>query len=189
MVNYSLGKIYKIEPITGGEVYIGSTSLPLLSTRMANHRSGYKRWKGGKGKKTTSYDLFEKYGVENCQILLLENVNATNKDELAAREGHWINSQKCVNKYIAGRTQREWLDDNKEQIKILKQQWNANNIENIKQYKSQYNESNKESIKTYNKQYRETNKEVRAAYNKQYRETNKEAIAARNKANYEKKSK
>ena len=177
MVNYSLGKIYKIEPISGGEegdVYVGSTSLPLLSTRMAHHRADFKRFKKDGKKYISSSILLEKYGVENCQILLLENVNATNKDELAAREGHWINSQKCVNKYIAGRTQREWLDDNKEQIKILKQQWNANNIENIKQYKSQYNESNKESIKTYNKQYRETNKE---------------AIAARNKANYEKKSK
>ena len=129
MVNYSLGKIYKIEPITGGEVYIGSTSLPLLSTRMANHRSGYKRWKGGKGKKTTSYDLFEKYGVENCQILLLENVNATNKDELAAREGHWIRNTACVNKIIVGRTQREWVDDNKESYSLYHLQYRKNNKE------------------------------------------------------------
>ena len=31
MVNYSFGKIYKIEPITGGEegdVYVGSTTAP-----------------------------------------------------------------------------------------------------------------------------------------------------------------
>ena len=130
MVNYSLGKIYKIEPITGGdEVYIGSTSLPLLSTRMAQHRSDYKRWKDNKRSAATSFSLFDKYGLNNCQIILIENVNATNKDELAAREGHWIRNTACVNKIIVGRTQREWVDDNKESYSLYQLQYRKNNKE------------------------------------------------------------
>ena len=130
MVNYSLGKIYKIEPITGGdEVYIGSTSLPLLSTRMAQHRSDYKRWKDNKRSAATSFSLFDKYGLNNCQIILIENVNATNKDELAAREGHWIRNTACVNKIIVGRTQREWVDDNKESYSLYHLQYRKNNKE------------------------------------------------------------
>ena len=41
MVNYSNGKVYKIEPISGGEegdVYIGSTTKRYLSQRMNTHR-------------------------------------------------------------------------------------------------------------------------------------------------------
>lgn len=140
MVNYSLGKVYRIEPITVGEegdVYIGSTSLPMLSTRMANHRNTYKFWKRGKGLYMTSYSLFEKYGVENCKIVLLESVNAANKDELSAREGYWIRNTNCVNKIIVGRTMREWKIDNREHIK-------------------QYDEANKERRQKYFEEYYKT---------------------------------
>ena len=36
--------------------------------------------------KCKSYDLFDKYGIDNCQILLIEKVNATCKEELLSRE-------------------------------------------------------------------------------------------------------
>ena len=61
MVNYSNGKIYKIEPLEGeeGDVYIGSTTKQYLSQRMVEHRDSYKRWKSGaKIGKTSSYILF-----------------------------------------------------------------------------------------------------------------------------------
>ena len=69
MVNYGNGKIYKIEPICDhddGDVYIGSTTKQYLSQRMDTHRTGYKSWRIGKHGKTSSYILFEKYGIENC---------------------------------------------------------------------------------------------------------------------------
>ncbi len=53
-----------------------------------------------------SFDLFEKYGVENCKIILLENVNALTKDELRAIEGNYIRNMNCVNKYIPDRTRK-----------------------------------------------------------------------------------
>ncbi len=132
MVNYGLGKIYKIEPVSGGDegdIYVGSTTKELLSQRMANHRSDYKRWKNGMGGKITSYDIFEKYGLENCQITLLEQVNATCKDELNSRERHYIESMACVNRIVIGRTNQEYQEIHKEEIAIWRAEHNQNNKE------------------------------------------------------------
>jgi hypothetical protein len=60
--------------------------------------------------------LFSKYGINNCEIILLENVNATSKDELHAREAFYIKSMKCVNKSIPLRTDKEYQNDNREII-------------------------------------------------------------------------
>ena len=122
MVNYNNGKIYKIEPITGGEdggIYVGSTTKELLSQRMATHRSNYKQWQNGKGGKVTSFDLFKKYGVENCHITLLEQVNATCKDELHARERHYIQSLACINRIVIGRTPKEYKNDKRDKLYLI----------------------------------------------------------------------
>ena len=81
MVNYNNGKIYKIEPLNGeeGDIYIGSTTKEYLSQRMDTHRSQYKCFLNGKGDRTTSFNLFNKYGVSNCNIILLELVNVNIK--------------------------------------------------------------------------------------------------------------
>ena len=120
--DYSLGKIYKIQPICEhdeNEIYIGSTCQPLLSQRMAKHRANYKDWKNGKYHFVTSYNIFEKYGVENCEIVLIESVNAKSKDELYAKEAHYIKSMCCINKFIPLRTPKEYRDDKKENIIIV----------------------------------------------------------------------
>ena len=101
--DFSKGKVYKIEPICDhdeGDIYIGSTTKDYLSQRLVMHRSNYKEWKQGKRPLTTSFNLFDKYGIKNCQIILLESVNAKNCNELEAREAHYIQSLKCVNKHI-----------------------------------------------------------------------------------------
>ena len=142
MVNYGNGKIYKIEPIVEhaeGDIYIGSTTKKYLSQRMDTHRSNYKGWKDGKRNKTMSYELFDKYGIENCDIILLESVNANCKDELHTREAYYIKTLKCVNKNIPKRTQDE--------IKQYKIQYIENNKDKIKEY----NQNNKDKIKEYQK--------------------------------------
>ena len=106
MVNYSNSKIYKIEPIVEheeGEIYVGSTTKQYLSQRMDKHRNDYKRWRDGKTNKLTVFDLFDKYGIDNCKIYLLESVIAISKDELLAKEGYYIRTLKCVNRCIVGR--------------------------------------------------------------------------------------
>ena len=90
--DYANGRIYKIEPICEhdeNEVYYGSTC-QLLCKRMNKHRSDYKYWLNKKRDKTSSYELFEKYGVENCKIYLVELYPCETKEELLAREGYYI---------------------------------------------------------------------------------------------------
>ena len=121
--DYSQEKFYKVEPICDhneGDIYIGSTTHRLLSQRMGKHRDGYKPWKKGNSTRVMSYCLFDKYGIENCSIILLENVNATNYDELASREAHYIKSMKCVNKQIPLQTDEEYRKDNEERIRETK---------------------------------------------------------------------
>ena len=134
MVNYNNGKIYKIEPIiehNDDEIYIGSTTKHYLSQRMDTHRSGYKRYKQEKTKqKLTSFILFEKYGITNCEIILIESVNANTSDELKAREKYYIQLFKCVNKNIPNRTYEE-----------------------LKEYYKEYRENNKDKIKEQSQEY------------------------------------
>ena len=167
MVNYSNGKIYKIEPNVGGQegdIYIGSTTQP-LSKRMVCYRSHYKQWKEGTRGKTNSYDLFDKYGINSCVITLLESVKANSKDELLAKERYYIKSLDCVNKLVAGRTKPEYYTENNEQILQKAKEYYKNN----KIKKQSYCGANKEKIKEYQKQYYEDNKEKIASQQKEWR--------------------
>ncbi len=93
MPDYSQGKIYKIEPICEhgeNEIYIGSTTLKYLSSRMCYHKTSYNRWKSNTHGRVMSFELFDKYGFENCVITLIENVNAKTKDELLQKDRYSI---------------------------------------------------------------------------------------------------
>jgi hypothetical protein len=118
-INYKNGKIYKIEPVNGeeGEIYIGSTTKQYLSQRMTAHRANYNRWKNGKCYKVMAFDLFDKFGLDNCKIILLESCPCESKDQLHARESHHIRTLNCINKMVPGRTDKEYYHDNKEKIK------------------------------------------------------------------------
>ncbi len=130
-------------------IYIGSTTKEFLSQRMTKHRDNYKVWKNGKCKKsTTSYLLFDKYGVENCKIVLLENVNASSKDELLARESFYIQSSQCINKNIPGRSKQE-----------SDKTYAAKNKEKLNQSKRNYYEQNKETLKLNNSIHYHENKQ------------------------------
>ena len=79
MVNYQNGKIYKIEDVGGNMCYIGSTTKEHLAQRMAEHRKGFRHWqKTGNGGNYTAFQIFEKYGVENCRIILEDHENHEN---------------------------------------------------------------------------------------------------------------
>lgn len=67
-IDYSKGKIYKIEPIVEHDekdIYIGSTTQQYLCQRFGAHKTQYTKWLSGNFAKVTSFELFEKYGVEN----------------------------------------------------------------------------------------------------------------------------
>jgi hypothetical protein len=185
-INYNNGKIYKIEPICeyeDGDIYIGSTTKQYLSQRMTAHRAKYNQYKNNKCNKTKSFDLFDKYGIDNCQIVLLELVNVESKNELYQREAYYIRTLKCVNKYIPLRTGKEYRETNKEKIKEYDKEYREANKEKIKKYDKEYKVANKEKIK----EYEEANKEKIKDQKKIWREANKEKIKEYSKQYYKKK--
>ena len=127
MINYNNGKIYKLEPnceYDEGDIYIGSTTKRLLCQRMATHRLEYRKWKDGLFPKYTCFDIFDKYGIDNIKIVLLELVgsNTCSLDELNAKESEYIKNTKCLNKPIPIRPKFHF-DYNKERfIKRNKEQ-------------------------------------------------------------------
>ena len=111
-VDYSNGKIYRVEPICEhleNEVYYGSTSQARLCVRWAGHKRDYKY----KHKTTLACILFDKFGVENCNITLVELFPCETKDELNSREGWYHRNVPCVNRYIAGRSKADYRQDNR----------------------------------------------------------------------------
>ena len=105
-------KIYQIVDIGYNKCYIGSTCEE-LSQRMAHHRANYKQFLNGKRRFITSFNLFNEYGVGNCKIELVEYFKCDTVHELRKREGEIIKKLPCINKCVAGRTYKEWYDDNK----------------------------------------------------------------------------
>ncbi len=65
------------------------------------------------------YDLFNKYGIDNCNIFLLENYNCNDINELRAKEGEYIKKFKCINKIIPGRTIKEYYETIKIKLKNI----------------------------------------------------------------------
>ena len=177
MVNYQTSKIYKIESTQGPKVYIGSTTKQYLSQRMDKHRSAYKQWKDGKVNKVMAYDLFDEYGIENCSIVLIESFQCNSKDELRAREGHHIKSNECVNKYIAGRSQKQWIEDNIDHYKERHRRYYEDNKEELLVYKKQWHEANKEEILRKKREWREAHKDEVNAKQQERRRLEKERRA------------
>ena len=178
MVNYSLGKIYKIEVIGGDEnmpVYVGSTCKQYLSQRMDNHRSVYKCCLAGKSNPTRSHKIFDEYGVDNCHIILLESYPCPNKHELKAREAFYITSlNNVVNKNIPNRTSKKYYEDNADKLKAYQEVYQEANADKIKAYHKLYQEANKDKIKNYRKEYyQEADKDKIKTYRKEYYQAHK----------------
>ena len=133
-MKYENGKIYKIESDQTDKVYIGSTT-QRLSQRMAKHRDKYKIYLKGNYHFVTSFDIL-KFG--DAKIFLIENYPCSNKEELEARERHYIKTTNCVNKCQPGRTDKEYYEDNKEKIKEKKKVYKEANKEAIKQKAHDY---------------------------------------------------
>jgi Uri superfamily endonuclease len=148
-MNYK-GIIYKVEPIENGDegdIYIGSTMLT-LKERITRHKSSYKRFINKQNKhKITIYNIFNKYGYENCNFKIIENLeNETKEDlkiELFKKEAFNIKNIKCVNKYIPLRNNKQYRNDHRERLREHKKIYYNDNKDHFKKY----NENNKDKIR------------------------------------------
>jgi len=145
MPDYSKSKIYRV--YCEDDEYIGSTTRP-LSERMNEHR---RHFKSGS---CSSKVIFEKHGVENCRIELIEDYPCERIEQLNKREGEIQRERTCVNKQVAGRTISEWYLDNSEKIQQYYKEYNVENREHIVSQKAEYNKINSEKRKKYMVEYR-----------------------------------
>lgn len=122
--NYDNSKIYAIRSHQTEEIYIGSTT-QTLSRRMAGHRTAYKRFT--EGKTTAFYTSFKILSDVDAYVELLEEFPCVNRIELNKREGELIRSMDCVNKNIAGRSQKQYQKQWREHNKDYQKQWHADN--------------------------------------------------------------
>jgi len=141
MVNYQLGKIYKIVCNITGLIYIGSTCEPTLARRLSKHKSNYSDYLKNKGHFITSFKILEN---NNFEIILIENVVCENKDELHKRERYNIENNECVNITIPGRTNEEYYNDNKQVLNIKCQIYKEKNKDNLKEKCKSYREKNRD---------------------------------------------
>ena len=93
------GKIYKIIPIDETEssntnnIYISSTILSLkeeMEVQIDNYYRTIKKIR------FDSEDVFSKYGVDNCQIVLIEDFKCNSMEALLKREGEVMRKIKGI---------------------------------------------------------------------------------------------
>jgi hypothetical protein len=146
---YTTAFVYNITDGTNN--YIGSTEVS-LEERLKKHENSYKCYLEGKYHYVSSFDIIKK---GNYRIELLEECNVNNTHELRVIEGTYQQEMQCVNKLIAGRTDKESM--------------------------KKYREAHKETIAENEKKYREAHKVEEAEWHKKYYETHKVKIIERKK--------
>ena len=149
MAKYQKGKIYSIRSYLSNDIYIGSTCNQ-LSKRLSEHISAFTK------RKCSSKEII-KFG--DAYIELIENYPCNSKNELNKREGEIIRKNDCVNKNIAGRTQKEWISENKDYVVNWQKKYRTKNDVNIKNQKKEHYKKNKEYIKKKSLDYLNNNRE------------------------------
>jgi len=163
MPDYQNAKIYKLWAPQGDEIYIGSTTQS-LAVRKAQHKRQLN---------SCSRILFQKY--DDVRIELIEEFPCKNRMELVRREGEIMRNNDCINKRIAGRTDKEYYEDNKEQIREKQKEYMKTNAykEKRREYMREYHQT--DDYKEKLREYRETDayKEKQREYMREYRKNNK----------------
>jgi hypothetical protein len=166
MPDYSKAKIYRV--FCGDDEYIGSTTRP-LSERMAEHR---KHFKTGKTR-TTSHLIFQKHGLENPKIELIEEFQCENIEQLRKREGEIQRERKCVNRRIAGRAKteyhRQYYQEHAEKLSEQMRQYRQEHAEERTAYNRQYYQEHAEQLREQKRQYYQEHAEKVREQNRQYR--------------------
>lgn len=154
MPDYQKGKIYKLWSPSQNLVYYGSTA-QLLCQRIADHKKHYNKFKNNNYHYVTAFKILE---CEDYKMELIEEYPCNNREQLAKKEGEYIKNNECVNKCIAGRTEKEYYQDNKEIIKERSKNYALNHKEYKAEYYKKYSKDNKEKKKIYNKNYYQEHK-------------------------------
>ncbi len=140
-------RIYILRSFKTDKIYIGST-INKLKERLIGHKSDYKRWKDGKSRFVSSFEIIK---YDDCYIELIKEIVCT-KQQLLILEGEEINKyDNCININIAGA------------------------LINDEQYKCKYNKTYKEQHKEYTKDYNHNYKRSEEYHTEEKKAARKEA--------------
>ena len=156
MNKYSKGKIYMVITENSNDIYVGSTTLT-LKKRLQLHESYYRL-----GQYCSSQEILKQ---GDYKIILIKKFPCNSLNELEREEGNFQRDLVCVNKRVAGRTGKEWYEDNKDK-------------------KKEYYIKNREAVLTHRKEYRIKNREAFRNYDKEHYIKNREAILIKNKEKF-----
>jgi hypothetical protein len=149
MPDYNKGKIYTIRSKTDDTlIYVGST-IQQLSVRIGGHKI---KSRDIKYQNRLIYKTINN-NWDNWYIELYEEYPCENKEQLCKREGEVIREIGTLNVVVAGRTRKEYREENKEQITEHKKEYYENNKEQITDKHKIYYEENKDKILNYAKDY------------------------------------
>ena len=193
MVNYQLGKIYKIVCLITGEVYVGSTCEKTLARRLVAHRSACSRFlEKQQGSKFSSFQIIQR---GDYYIDLLENYPCNNSDELRKKEREWYDKVECINQcrpYLFIEEMREerliYDEVNKERIQEKQRQYKAEHREHINKYKIANYHKNKKQLTEEEIEAKRLQKIEKAEYMRQKLKEKRENIRLEN-PNYEEEKK
>ena len=140
------GKIYIIKNSINNLLYVGST-IRELDVRMKQHMRDMYKYTNFK-----LYKAMDQFKPNIFYIDILEEFEYENIKDLRKQEGKYIKIIKPeLNKNIAGRTKKEYNDDNKEPLKLYRKlyyrKYRENNKEYLKQYRKDYYNNKKSNIK------------------------------------------
>jgi len=169
----------------GNEVYIGST-FNELKFRLRGHKNSYVLWKEGKCNKCLVYDIFDKYNIDNCKMVLIKEYEVCDRRHLEVYESLWILKLKSINKnipfnetsikYLRKEYSKRQYEKNREKYLLNFKLYRDKNKDNRKIYDGKRYEENKEYFKEQNREWRENNKQRKKEMDKQYREKNNQKI-------------
>ena len=123
-----IGRIYIIKNKLNNLMYVGST-IRSLETRMKQHLKDMYKFTNFK-----LYKAMNQFKGENFYINLLEEFEYNNIKELRKQEGLFIKMIKPeLNANIAGRTLKEYNEDNKQQLRLYRKLYYRKYRENHKE--------------------------------------------------------
>ena len=166
--DFKHGKIYCIRNTITDDLYVGSTTQALCK-RMTYHRysAKYKNYMNMK-----LYLKINELGIDNFYIELIEDYPCDSLEQLRKREGYHIRSMATLNHRIAGRTDKEYYENNKDKLNDQKKEHYKQNKDKILEHQKEYREQNKNKINERHKEYYEQNKDKISERQKEYYNNN-----------------
>jgi len=146
-INYNNTIIYKLccNDLNIIEVYVGQT------TDFRKRKNRHKSCCNNETAKGYNYNVYQfirnNGGWDNWNMIEIEKYNAIDGNDAKKRERFWIEELKAsLNCKIPTRLQKEYIEDNKEEITIKKKNYRDNNKEEKAKTDKEYYENNKEKI-------------------------------------------